>query len=227
MPPGFIDVSTEYMPGWTVKVMTAKLAKPVQTDDGEVTEEVRRSSGRAAARRARSRLGSSSTSRSRPRSPARQAKSLTFKMLQYYDNGEVVRWIGPPELRQNRHPQIDVTAAGGVLQDVAGTETAPPSPSAGAPAAGETSDQLRRQRQQGPRHRGARRRRPRPDRRRHRAGSLPATGGRWQGRLTVGPGKAGPQTVAPSSARFWGAGLENRMTPSSTWPWRSVRRSSG
>ena len=41
VPPGFLDVSTEYMPGWTAKVLTSKLAKPVQTDDGEVTEQVR------------------------------------------------------------------------------------------------------------------------------------------------------------------------------------------
>src|SRR6476469_4792370 len=41
VPPGFLDISTEYMPGWTSKVLTSKLTKPVQTDDGEVTEQVR------------------------------------------------------------------------------------------------------------------------------------------------------------------------------------------
>ena len=40
-PPGFLDVATEYMPGWSAEVKTSKLAKPVQTDDGEVTEQVR------------------------------------------------------------------------------------------------------------------------------------------------------------------------------------------
>ena len=41
VPPGFLDISTEYMPGWTSKVLTSKLAKPVQTEDGEVTEQVK------------------------------------------------------------------------------------------------------------------------------------------------------------------------------------------
>lgn len=39
-----------------------------------------------------------------------------------------MRWIGPPNSEEPA-PQIDVTAEGGVLQDVAGSETAPPSPS--------------------------------------------------------------------------------------------------
>ena len=66
-----------------------------------------RSSGRAASRRRRS----SRTSRSRSRSPAGPAKALTFKALQTYDNGEVVRWIGPPDAEEPA-PQVQVTAAG-------------------------------------------------------------------------------------------------------------------
>ena len=60
--------------------------------------------------------------------PGKAGEELTFKVLQYYDNGEVVRWIGPPNSDEPA-PQIDVTAEGGPLQDVAGRETAPPSPS--------------------------------------------------------------------------------------------------
>ncbi len=40
VPPGFIDISTEPIPGWTTEVKTRKLATPVQTDNGPVTEEV-------------------------------------------------------------------------------------------------------------------------------------------------------------------------------------------
>ncbi len=65
---------------------------------------------------------------------------LTFKVLQYYDNGEVVRWIGPPDSEEPA-PQIDVTAEGGVLQDVAGSETAPPSPSTAPAESGESSSE--------------------------------------------------------------------------------------
>src|SRR5438105_12561287 len=39
-PPGFIDVSTGYLPGWSVEKKTRKLAKPVTTDSGTVSEEV-------------------------------------------------------------------------------------------------------------------------------------------------------------------------------------------
>jgi periplasmic copper chaperone A len=40
-PHGFVQVSYEPRPGWTFKVTKTKLAKPVQTDDGPVTEESR------------------------------------------------------------------------------------------------------------------------------------------------------------------------------------------
>ena len=133
-PPGFIDVSPEFMPGWTPKVITAKLAKPVQTDDGEVTEGVKEivwSADKAAAIPPGQFLDFPISTEI----PGKEGEVLTFKTLQYYDDGEVVRWIGGPDTEEPA-PQIDVTAAGGVLQDVAGSETAPPPPAAGS-AAGE------------------------------------------------------------------------------------------
>ena len=39
-PPGFIGVSTQPPPGWTAKVLTSKLAKPVQTDEGPIDTQV-------------------------------------------------------------------------------------------------------------------------------------------------------------------------------------------
>jgi uncharacterized protein YcnI len=137
-PPGFLDVSTEYMPGWSAEVKTTKLAKPVQTDDGEVTEQVSEIIW----------SGKGSEGKIPPEQflnfpisteiPGSEGEELTFKVLQYYDNGEVVRWIGPPDSEEPA-PQIDVTAEGGALQDVAGSETAPPSPSAEAAEGSEES----------------------------------------------------------------------------------------
>ena len=49
---------------------------------------------------------------------------LTFKTVQTYSDGKVVRWIGAPDSDQPA-PTIDVTAKGGVLQDVAGGEAGP------------------------------------------------------------------------------------------------------
>ena len=129
-PPGFIDVSPEFMPGWTPKVITAKLAKPVQTDDGEVTEGVKEivwSADKAAAIPPGQFLDFPISTEI----PGKEGEVLTFKTLQYYDDGEVVRWIGGPDTEEPA-PQIDVTAAGGVLQDVAGSETAPPAPGSAA-----------------------------------------------------------------------------------------------
>jgi periplasmic copper chaperone A len=129
LPPGFIDVSPEFMPGWTPKVVTTKLAKPVQTDDGEVTEGVKEivwsSDGKAGAIPP----GQFLTFPISTEIPGKAGEELTFKTLQYYDNGEVARWIGTPESEEPA-PRIDVTAPGGALRDVAGSETAPPNPEA-------------------------------------------------------------------------------------------------
>ncbi len=128
-PPGFLDVSTEYMPGWSAEVKTTKLAKPVQTDDGEVTERVREIVWTGSGSQARIPPGQFLNFPISTEIPGKAGEELTFKVLQYYDNGKVVRWIGPPSSDEPA-PRIDVTAEGGALQDVAGSETAPPSPSA-------------------------------------------------------------------------------------------------
>ncbi len=138
VPPGFLDVSPEYMPGWTPKIVTSKLAKPVQTDDGEVTEEVKEIVWTGDGKQGKIPPGQFLDFPISTEIPGKAGEELTFKVLQYYDNGEVVRWIGPPSSEEPA-PQIDVTAAGGALEDVAGSETAPPSPAATSSASGEAS----------------------------------------------------------------------------------------
>jgi uncharacterized protein YcnI len=138
VPPGFLDVSTEYMPGWTSKVVTGKLAKPIQTEDGEVTEQVREVIWTGDGKQGLIPPGQFLDFGISTEIPGSEGEELSFKTLQYYDNGEVVRWIGGPNSEEPA-PQIDVTAAGGVLQDVAGSETAPPAPSATASEGGEAA----------------------------------------------------------------------------------------
>ena len=139
-PPGFLDVPTEYMPGWTAKVKTSKLAKPVQTEDGEVTEQVREIIWTGHGQQGKIPPGQFLNFPISTVIPGKAGEELTFKTLQYYDNGEVARWIGPPESDEPA-PQIAITAAGGVLQDAAGSETAPPTPAeAGAAEAGGGSE---------------------------------------------------------------------------------------
>jgi uncharacterized protein YcnI len=121
VPPGFIDVSTGYIPGWKVTKKTRKLATPVKTDAGTVSEEVSEviwSGGKYPPET----FLDFPISTTIPDSAA--GKQLTFKTVQTYDNGKVARWIGPPSADQPA-PTVNVTAKGGVLQDVAGTEAGP------------------------------------------------------------------------------------------------------
>jgi uncharacterized protein YcnI len=134
-PPGFLDVSTGYLPGWTSKVLTTKLAKSVKTDEGTISEQVREviwSGGKIPPE----------TFLDFPISTTipddATGKALTFKTVQTYDNGKVSRWIGPPSSDQPA-PTVNVTPKGGVLQDVAGTEAGPGSAQAASQPASTSS----------------------------------------------------------------------------------------
>jgi uncharacterized protein YcnI len=135
-PDGFIGVSTQPPPGWTAKVLTSKLAKPVQTDDGPIDTQVSevdwgaRSGGGI-------KPGEFANFPISVALPGKNGDVLTFKTVQTYSNGKVARWIGPPDADQPA-PTIDVTAKGGVIQDVAGGEAGPgplPAAAAGSKAA--------------------------------------------------------------------------------------------
>jgi uncharacterized protein YcnI len=116
MPPGFAEASFQPVPGWTAKVTKAKLATPIKTDDGTITEGVSRITW---------------TGGSIPPGgfqdfdlsvlvPGKAGDTLTFKALQTYSNGKIVRWIGP-ESSDNPAPTLKVTAAGGAAAAPAAT----------------------------------------------------------------------------------------------------------
>jgi uncharacterized protein YcnI len=134
-PPGFVFASYQPKPGWTVKVQKRKLAKPVKTDDGEVTEEVSRMTF----------VGTGTGLGAIPpgafqdfpisvQVPDEAGQTLWFPALQTYSNGEVVRWITQDESADEPAPHIDVTAAPAEGSHAA-TPTATP-----AAAATSTSD---------------------------------------------------------------------------------------
>ncbi len=103
-PEGFGDVSYQAVPGWQVKVVHDKLKKPIQTDDGPVTEgvsEVVFSGGKLPP-------GEFQDFPLSVQIPGKAGDELTFKAIQTYDNGEVVRWIGAPET-EHPAPQVLVT----------------------------------------------------------------------------------------------------------------------
>jgi uncharacterized protein len=136
-PPGFVFASYQPKPGWTVKVQKRKLAQPVKTDDGTITEEVARMTF----------IGTGKGVGTIPpgafqdfpisvQVPDKSGQTLWFPALQTYSNGEVVRWITEDESADEPAPHIDVTAAAAEH----GAATAPTSNSTTAkPTAATTS----------------------------------------------------------------------------------------
>jgi periplasmic copper chaperone A len=127
-PPGFSEVSYEPVPGWKVAVKKTKLAKPITTDEGnKLTEEVSQmvfSGGRIAP-------GQFQDFPLSMQMPDKPQTTLTFKAIQTYDNGKVVRWIGPPSAAEPA-PQVKVTSAA--------AETASAAPASSGSSGKEDSD---------------------------------------------------------------------------------------
>ncbi|MFZ1154772.1 MAG: YcnI family protein [Solirubrobacteraceae bacterium] len=126
VPPGFTEIDTQNVPGWSVKEVIVKPATPIQTDEGPVDEEV----SQVIWTGDRSVLGrlENGTFIQFPLSIAMPTdlvgQSLAFKTVQYYSNGKVIHWIGPPSA-EFPAPTVNVTAKGGVIEDVAGGEAGP------------------------------------------------------------------------------------------------------
>jgi uncharacterized protein YcnI len=116
------SVQTRAVPGWTSTVQKTKLAKPITTDDGQVTEAVSKitwTGGKIPP-------GSFEEFDVSMGPLPTDTDQLVFKALQTYDNGEVVRWIdtAPPGAPEPAHPAPVLTLT----------------PAAAIPAAATTSD---------------------------------------------------------------------------------------
>jgi uncharacterized protein len=134
-PDGFAAASYEPVPGWDVKLSKKTLAKPIQTDDGEITEGVdtitwtAKTAGDAIPPGAFEDFGLS------VQIPGKAGDRLTFKALQTYGGGEVVRWIGAED-SDNPAPVVAVTGAGAA----AAAPTAAATPAATQAASASTDD---------------------------------------------------------------------------------------
>lgn len=111
LPSGFVFASYQPVPGWSVQVKSQKLAQPLQTDDGEITSEVREMIWTADSEKSGVQPGQFQDFPISVQIPGEAGDTLTFKALQTYDDGEVVRWIGAPE-SEHPAPQVAVTAGG-------------------------------------------------------------------------------------------------------------------
>lgn len=130
-PPGFASVSYKPVAGWKVRVTTKKLAVPIKTDDGDITEGVSQVSWTGG----RIRPGEFQDFPLSVRIPGRAGDTLTFKAIQRYDDGEVVRWIGGPDADEPA-PTVTLVAAGATAVP-AGTTAATPAAAPGASAGGD------------------------------------------------------------------------------------------
>jgi len=99
------SVAVQPTPGWTVATKTTKLAKPITTDDGPITQTVSQITWTAAAgggikpgqfQQFFVSLG-----------PLPKAASVSFPAIQYYSDGSVVKWIekaAPGSTAEPEHP---------------------------------------------------------------------------------------------------------------------------
>ena len=111
LPPGFAAARYEPVPGWKTSVSTRKLATPVTSEGETQTEEVDAITWTVAGANDGIEPGQFQDFGISVRLPERPAGTkLTFKALQTYAGGEVVRWIGGPDADEPA-PQVTLTAA--------------------------------------------------------------------------------------------------------------------
>lgn len=120
-------VTIEPLPGWTYEVTKTKLAAPLKTEDGEVSEAVSTvtwSGGQIKP----GEFGEFSVSAG---PLPTDATTLEFKAIQTYDNGDVTRWIEPTppsgEEPERPAPTLTLTKAEGDHGSSAGDSTGPSS----------------------------------------------------------------------------------------------------
>jgi len=133
------SISVKPVPGWKVATTTSKLAKPVQTDDGQLTEAVSRitwTATDAANAIAPHQFQEFAISAG----PLPETDELVFKALQTYSDGETVRWIeeqSGSEEPKYPAPTLTLAKSSGDDHHDADTET---SEAANASASSDDSD---------------------------------------------------------------------------------------
>jgi uncharacterized protein YcnI len=125
-PQGFTGVDYENVAGWTAKVIEAKLATPIKEDGETIDTEVSQIVWAWTGPSGKVNNGQFITFPLSLAIPADAAgKALEFRTVQTYSNGQVVHWIDPSLTAEHPSPRINVTAKGGVIEDIAGDEAGP------------------------------------------------------------------------------------------------------
>jgi uncharacterized protein YcnI len=108
-PGGFYSASTKRVWGWKAKVSMRKLATPIKSDDGDITEEVSKVTWRPTSKAGWILPGQFEEFGLSMRIPNRPNSVLTFPARQTYSNGEVVKWSGAAG-SESPAPTLTVTA---------------------------------------------------------------------------------------------------------------------
>jgi periplasmic copper chaperone A len=136
-PRGFTGVDYENVPGWSTRVIETKLATPIKADGETIDTEVSQIVWTWVGPLGRVNNGQFidfPLSLAIPDNAT--GKALEFRTVQTYSNGQVVHWIDPSLTAEHPSPRINVTAKGGVIEDLAGAEAGP---EAGQTGAGQSS----------------------------------------------------------------------------------------
>ncbi|HTQ67221.1 MAG TPA: YcnI family protein [Solirubrobacteraceae bacterium] len=139
-PQGFVGVDYENVPGWSTHVIETKLATPITEDgetiDTEVSQIVWTWTG-PLGKVDNGQFINFPLSVAIPEDAA--GKPLEFRTVQTYSNGQIVHWIDPSLTSEHPAPRINVTAKGGVVQEVAGDEAGPEAGATGTSPATSTN----------------------------------------------------------------------------------------
>ena len=124
LPDGFYFASYEPVAGWEVKVTKEKLDQPVEIEPGfEATEQVTRITWTGDGEQGLVPPGAFQDFGLSVLTPDAEGETLTFKALQTYEGGEVVRWIGAADAEEPA-PTVTLTAAA-EAEHAAATEEEP------------------------------------------------------------------------------------------------------
>jgi uncharacterized protein len=119
-PHGVAGVSTEAVPGWTATVATATLDTPITSGDTTITREVRSVTWTGDGSQGVVRPGQFQDFGLSLKVPGTAGDTLAFPAAQTYQNGEVVRWVGPAG---SDHPAPRVGITSGAEDAGAGAST--------------------------------------------------------------------------------------------------------
>jgi uncharacterized protein YcnI len=125
-PSGFTGVDYENVPGWSTHVIETKLATPIKEDgetiDTEVSQIVWSWTG-PLGKVNNGQFINFPLSLAIPDSAA--GKALEFRTVQTYSNGQIIHWIQPSLTAEHPSPRVNITAKGGLVEEVAGDEAGP------------------------------------------------------------------------------------------------------